>query len=334
MKRFAFTLIELLVVIAIIAILAAMLMPALEGARDSARTVSCLSNMKSLALGNSMYMTDNEDFLPTTYSNNLDWTNYALRVSDAGFSPFYRTMGPLPYRTTSGGTELGYMAYWGNQIYEYTPSDALFVCNDQKAAWPEAKGTRDAGEWYSKGIGIATSYQTYQIYGQPLARASLFPCVPTRLTGGVQSGPSSYTAPVKRPGKSIFATHMTGTRYSAEPCCMALSEYSYVGVHDQSRAPMEICYQWGGIEIPAGNNNYIFADSHVETLTWAAIVCENTYPDGYWLNATLPISDPAIDCNNIGAGWVPASPYLASFWWCWGGASSPEPLCQDQECRD
>ena len=64
MKRRGFTLIELLVVIAIIAILAAILFPVFAQAREAARRTACVSNMKQLSLGISMYTQDNDERLP------------------------------------------------------------------------------------------------------------------------------------------------------------------------------------------------------------------------------------------------------------------------------
>lgn len=153
MRRRGFTLIELLVVISIVALLIAMLLPAIKRAREHARSTICLANERQQAIGMAGYQSDNQGYFAGGWSfegTSSSWLSVHERIEDYGLAT-----NQLPVIGEGSMTQLT------APFTKY--GDTVWICPSDPGASVERWKHGSLGGWYHHGIYHFGDYRQYHV---------------------------------------------------------------------------------------------------------------------------------------------------------------------------
>ena len=232
-RRPAFTLTELLVVISVITLIVAILLPALSRAKEKAREVSCLNNLKQLQICAKLYSMENDGFLPPNrYAYNI-----ATNAPSIGFSEKLTwCAGLAPFDTTTENIESGL-------LFPYNKSTDIYRCPSDMARVRTREGK-------VLNIRRTRSYNMSQsINGVPYVGEAIFPPSFTKESDIDDPAPSELLF--------FVGVH--------EDCILD----SLFGIPPRGWKFSEETRWW---DLPAGRHsqggNFSFADGHVERWRW------------------------------------------------------------------
>ncbi len=253
----AFTLIELLVVIAIIAILAALLLPALSKAKAKGNAAACLSNMKQWGVALALYMSDYSDTLPCFGE---DQDDYSKPMWDTKLAPYVLR--------AQEGVMYDQQAIYTNQV--------------RKCPGGSTEGPTGAGGWNTW---VVANFGGYGF--EPVSAPFYY----WTYNHGAAHTPPLKMARVRKPD-AVMAFMDGLTLFVYNPLNTMPYDYSWVkdmdgdGLNDTMDDPYNIPYNWGRPRVHNNGCNVTVLDGHVERiayrLLWGVKPRSNKAMHPYW----------------------------------------------------
>ena len=257
-RRRAFTLVELLVVIGIIAILMAILLPALNKARIQAQTVACKSNLRQIHQGLLLYANDHNGWIMPPRET-FPWVNQAGYPGYMAYVSWNQFLAKYPNYDNANAGYVARRAYLSFKIYDCPANGENFA--KPSSTWIDpAAGSYGLNGWMGGDAGNIVN---------------------GRFTGGNWS-----SAVFNAAGQWVYYYRLTKT---FQPTLMYLagdSGYYYNGNYIAGDG-LQITV-WSGIVIPnlrhGGKSNILFHDGHVEDLGPKELVTGNDAANVNWNN--------------------------------------------------